>query len=155
MRNDKVMKLSLFGMLVVMLFASLSAYSEIYRWTDAQGNVQFGDRPPASEKASRVEVNINSYESVTIEPFVPFKSNRPSRAQSVILYSTVWCGFCRKARNYLKEKNIPFTEYDVEKSEKGKRDYERLNGKGVPILLIGDKRMNGFSVSRFNKLYGG
>lgn len=155
MVHDRMMRFSTFSMLVVMMFASLPAFSEIYRWTDAEGNIQFGDRPPPSEKASRIEVNINSYESVTVEPFVPFKSNRPSRGKSVVMYSTAWCGFCRKARNYLKQNKIPFTEYDVEKSEKGRRDYKKLNGRGVPILLIGDKRMNGFNVNRFKQLYGG
>lgn len=148
-------KLSLLGLLVVMMISSQPVYSEIYRWTDAQGNVQFGDRPPSSQDASRVDLKINSYESVTIEPFEPFKPSRPSRVKPVVLYSTTWCGFCRKARNYLRANNIPFTEYDVEQSEKGKRDYRKLNGRGVPILLIGDKRMNGFNVSRFKALYGG
>lgn len=152
---NKIMKFSIFSIIVVMIFASLPANSEIYRWTDADGNVHFGDRPPVSKESRRIEVNINSYESVTVEPFVPFKSDRPSKGKSVVMYSTTWCGFCRKARNYLKKNKIPFAEYDVENSEKGRRDYKKLNGKGVPILLIGDKRMNGFNVSRFKHLYGG
>lgn len=153
--HSKILKIFTIGTLAILAFYSLPAFSEIYRWTDADGNVQFGDRPPPSLKARPIELKINSYESVTIEPFVPFKSGRPHKSKAVILYSTAWCGYCRKARNYLKENKIPFEEYDVEKSDKGKRDYERLNGRGVPILLIGDQRMNGFSVARFRKLYDG
>jgi hypothetical protein len=43
--------------------------------------------------------------------------------------------------------------YDVEKSRTGKRDYKALHGKAVPIIIVGDKRMNGFTASRFDKLY--
>lgn len=44
-------------------------------------------------------------------------------------------------------------EYDVEKSSKGKRDFKRLGGTGVPIILVGQKRLNGFSWETFEKLY--
>jgi hypothetical protein len=44
-------------------------------------------------------------------------------------------------------------EYDVETSEKGRSGYKKLNGKGVPIILVGNKRMNGFSVEGFKSLY--
>ena len=149
------MKYSIFGVLALITLLAAPAHSEIYQWKDADGNVQFGDRPPPSKQVKRIELDINSYESVTVEPFVPFKSNRPSRGKSVVMYSTSWCGYCRKARNYMKSKNIPFQEYDIEKSAKARRDYNKLNGRGVPVLLIGDKRMNGFSINRFKQLYGG
>ncbi|MCK4586346.1 MAG: glutaredoxin family protein [Gammaproteobacteria bacterium] len=149
------MRYSIFGILAVITFLAVPAYGEIYQWKDADGNVQFGDRPPPSKKVKRIELEINSYESVTVEPFVAYKSNRPSRGKSVVMYSTSWCGYCRKARNYMKSKRIPFQEYDIEKSEKARREYNKLNGRGVPVLLIGDKRMNGFSISRFRQLYGG
>lgn len=148
------MKYTIFGIIVALIFLSIPAYSEIYQWTDADGNVQFGDHPPPSQDVKRLELEINSYESVTLDPFVPFKGTS-RRSKSVIMYSTTWCGVCKKARFYLKKHNIPFAEYDVEKSAKGKRDYKKLKGRGVPILLIGDKRMNGFSIGRFKKLYGG
>ena len=69
------------------------------------------------------------------------------------MYSTTWCGYCKQARNYFQQNNIAFAEYDVEKSDKGKRDYKKMNGRGVPIILVGDKRMNGFSPGAFEKIY--
>ena len=35
----------------------------------------------------------------------------------------------------------------------GKKDFKLLKGKSVPIIIVGDKRMNGFTVARFEKLY--
>jgi glutaredoxin len=49
------------------------------------------------------------------------------------------------------DNNIRFTEYDVEKNSRGKRDFERLRGVSVPVILIGDSRMDGFSEQRFEQ----
>ncbi|MFQ5471132.1 MAG: hypothetical protein ACE5EH_12685 [Gammaproteobacteria bacterium] len=43
---------------------------------------------------------------------------------------------------------IPATRLDLS----GKRDYKLLHGKAVPIIIVGDKRMNGFTAARFDKL---
>ncbi len=54
---------------------------------------------------------------------------------------------------WVDEKGIKYKEYDVEKSAKGKSEYRRLGAKGVPVILVGKRRMNGFSVDGFEKLY--
>ncbi|PCJ46584.1 MAG: hypothetical protein COA99_02585 [Moraxellaceae bacterium] len=72
---------------------------------------------------------------------------------NVVMYSTSWCGYCKKARRYFKSKGIKYTEYDIERSTAAKWKYDRLGGKGVPLILIGNNRMRGFSVRRFDRLY--
>ena len=69
------------------------------------------------------------------------------------MYPPPGVGVCTKARRYFEANNIGFTEYDVETSQTGKAGFEKLNGKGVPIILVGDKRMNGFSAAIFETLY--
>jgi len=65
------------------------------------------------------------------------------------MYSAVWCVICKQARRYFKKNGIAFKEYDIEKSIKGRRDYKRLNGRGVPIIMVGGKRLNGFDPKSF------
>ncbi len=69
------------------------------------------------------------------------------------MFSASWCGYCKKAKAYFKENRIRFTEYDIEKNSKGKRLYTQMGATGVPVILVGNKRMNGFSESGFNRLY--
>ena len=69
------------------------------------------------------------------------------------MYSASWCGVCKKAKSYFKKNNIPYKVYDVEKSRTGKRAFKRLGGKSVPVIIVGTRRMNGFTASRFEKLY--
>lgn len=42
--------LAILSSLLLLAFAAGSATAEVYKWTDAQGKVHFGDKPPASEK---------------------------------------------------------------------------------------------------------
>jgi glutaredoxin len=69
------------------------------------------------------------------------------------MYSTSWCGYCKKAAAHFRKKRIAFAEYDIEKTAKGKRDHKRLKGRGVPVILIGKKRMDGFSAKLFDSIY--
>jgi len=62
------------------------------------------------------------------------------------MYSAAWCGICKKANEYFKANNIKYKEYDIDKSSKGKRILKKLGAKGVPVILVGDKHLNGFSV---------
>lgn len=69
------------------------------------------------------------------------------------MYSTSWCGYCKKAKQYFKKNNITFTEYNIEKNAKAKREYKKMGATGVPVILVGKKRMNGFSQKGFEAIY--
>ena len=146
--------------LFALMFLSSLAFGStagIYKWTDENGKVHFGDRPPGAAKAEQVELKINTYTSPEIIPHSSGSIEQgrvvTGKKRRVVMYSTEWCGVCKKAKRYFQAKKIPFKEYDVEKSSKGKRDFKKLKGRGVPVILVGKSRMNGFSVARFNKLY--
>ena len=140
---------------MMLLLVSTTGLAEIYKWTDAEGRVYFTDQPPESANSQTVKLQINSFTSPTVEKFEFDDSLITKRKVSadVVMYSTTWCGYCKKARKYFQQNKIPFAEYEVEKSEKGKRDYKSMNGRGVPIILVGDKRMNGFSPGAFDQIY--
>ena len=41
--------------------------------------------------------------------------NEPAQRKNVVMYSSEWCGVCKKAKTYFNANDIPFREYDVEK----------------------------------------
>lgn len=63
----------------------------------------------------------------------------------VVLYATDWCGYCAKARTFLKDNNIPYVEFDIEKSTEGRAEYEKLGGNGIPLLLVRGNVVRGYS----------
>jgi len=74
------------------------------------------------------------------------------QVQPVVLYATEWCGFCKKTRDLLAQHNIDYLEYDIEKSEEGRAQYDDLGGRGVPVLLINGEVVRGFNASRILEL---
>lgn len=70
----------------------------------------------------------------------------------VVLYGTSWCGYCAKTRKMLRENHIAYIEYDIEKSLKGKTQYNKLNGNGVPLMLIDGVVVRGYNPSKILKL---
>lgn len=136
------------GVLCLVAFSATGVTSgEIYRWTDENGEVHFGDRPSRAHSSKPVELRINTYEAIS------YGSSSIATADEVVMYSADWCGVCKQAKRYFRQQGIPFTEYDVERSSRGSTDFRRLGGRGVPVILVGDKRMNGFSVQGFEKIY--
>ena len=73
-------------------------------------------------------------------------------SERVILYATSWCGYCAKTRKFLVQHNVPYYEYDIEKSEEGKEQYLSLGQSGVPVLLIDGKMIHGYNPQKMAKL---
>ncbi|MDH3636175.1 MAG: glutaredoxin family protein [Gammaproteobacteria bacterium] len=135
--------------------ASPVGSGQLFKWVDDQGNVHYGDSPPENAKLKRITGKVSSYTSVSVEEFVydPGNITKRTRSKGVVMYSTSWCGYCKKAALHFRKNNIPFTEHDIEKSEQAAKEYKKLNGRGVPIILIGDQRMNGFNATAFDRIY--
>jgi len=135
-------------LLAILLILPLSSLAEIYKWTDEQGKVHFGDsrHKPKTAKAETVDIKVNTYTNVSYESAI-------KKTDKVIMYSTDWCTYCAKARRYFTANNIAFTEYDIEKNPKANRQYKKMGANGVPVILYQGKRMNGFSEAGFKKIY--
>ncbi|MFQ5995557.1 MAG: glutaredoxin domain-containing protein [Acidiferrobacterales bacterium] len=132
----------------VALRCDVASGAQVSRWTDDHGQVHFSDRPPQAGNAQNVEVK--SYTGTANISVVP--GGYPTTTAQVQMLSATWCGVCKKAKAYLKKLGVPFVEHDVERDDMGKREYKRLKGRGVPIILVGDRRMNGFSATKLEQM---
>jgi glutaredoxin len=134
------------------------AQAEIYKWTDSNGKTHYSDAQPAEQKAETVSVDdINTFTDVSISDAPEWKGfYQPEikpRVKNVVMYSTQRCGYCKKARRYFSEHGIAFTEKLIDSDKAAYDEYKQLNATGVPVILIGRKRLNGFSESAFEQLY--
>lgn len=133
----------------------MSQAKYIYSWVDDEGVTHFGDRPGSQESAP-VEIHVTNPDPTPKEVKPEAARVKPEKIikkqPEIIMYGAAWCGVCRQAREYMSKNDIVYTEYDIDTSTKGNRDYKEMNGTGVPIFLIDGKRHNGFSASRFEKL---
>ncbi len=65
---------------------------------------------------------------------------------SVIVYSTPTCSYCSLAKDYLREKGISFTDYNVAQDMKKADEMVKKSGQmGVPVLDVNGRVIVGFN----------
>ncbi|MBI3888936.1 glutathione S-transferase N-terminal domain-containing protein [Candidatus Nomurabacteria bacterium] len=75
--------------------------------------------------------------------------------QNVTIYSTPTCHFCHMAKDYFKENNIAYTEYDVASDlSKRKEMLEKSGQMGVPVIVIDSELIVGFNKPKIAELLG-
>jgi glutaredoxin len=73
------------------------------------------------------------------------------REQPVVMISTSWCGYCRKARQFFNDNQIAFEEIDAEQTASpGIRETYRRTG--VPLIIIGATEVRGFNERRLREI---
>jgi glutaredoxin len=134
--------------------ASSAVSGEIYKWKDKDGNIIFSDTPPPPGVNAEIkEFKEESTERPKTRGHFPtpkderVQEKRPYRDIHVIMYMTVWCPYCVKAREYLRSLDVNLIEYNIER-DKSKRD--EMLGKsggslGVPLVDIEGIIIRGYS----------
>lgn len=72
-------------------------------------------------------------------------------SEGVVLYATDWCGYCKKTREFFKQHNVAYVEYDIEKSAEGRSQYDQLRGSGVPLVMIQGEVFRGYDPNAFSR----
>lgn len=77
-----------------------------------------------------------------------------AEALDITLYSTSWCGYCRRARKWFTAQGIPFVEKDIEADPDGRAEYQaKANGyTGVPLIDVNGTTVRGFDQRRIAAL---
>ncbi len=74
---------------------------------------------------------------------------------NVKVYSTPNCPWCVRAKAYLQENGIPFTEVDVSRDVAAAREMVKISGQmGVPVITINGNVIVGFDKERIDELLG-
>ena len=73
----------------------------------------------------------------------------------IMIYSTPSCAFCVMAKEFFKENNIPFEEYNVAADlEKRKEMMQKTGQMGVPVIDIDGSVVIGFDKEVIAKKVG-
>lgn len=73
----------------------------------------------------------------------------------VTIYSTPTCHFCHMAKDFFKEKNVEFVDFDVSGDQEKRKEMITKSGQmGVPVIVIGDQLIVGFNKPKIVELLG-
>jgi len=73
--------------------------------------------------------------------------------KKVVVYSTPTCPYCKRAKDYLSRKGIPYTDINVAQDrEKAKEMIQKSGQMGVPVITIDDEVVVGFNQTLLDKL---
>jgi glutaredoxin len=161
------------GVLLIILYVTLLlggvANAEMYKWVDEKGVMHFTDHQPYNtgavgeieviptyENSSQVpgessDETVNYDSSVYGEPSIEEQVKEVQKPR-VELYTTSWCPYCAKARDYFRQRGISFKEYDIEKDKSAARRKIRLGSrKGVPFAVVNGEKIHGFAPVAYEK----
>lgn len=125
---------------VLLLNASLTNAAGIQKWVDEDGRSHYGERPPSNQKADGVKSKVSVVKAVASKP-------------SVILYSTTRCGYCKKAKAFMDQNDINYREYFIDKSSVALSEHKELGGRGVPLLVMGGRTLQGFTERMYQQFF--
>ncbi len=69
----------------------------------------------------------------------------------VILFTTQSCGYCKQAKNMLAKTEVAWCEKDIENSKENLANFKSLGGRGVPVMVAGDKILKGYNEQIYKK----
>ena len=74
---------------------------------------------------------------------------------NVIIYSTPTWPWCTKVKDYLNQKNVSFTDYDVSKDyNKAVEMVQKSGQRGVPVIDINGQIIVGFDKASIDQILG-
>lgn len=81
--------------------------------------------------------------------------NQHTMDTPVTIYTTPTCHFCQMSKEFFKENNVAYTEYNVASDlEKRQEMIDKSGQMGVPVVFIGEEMIIGFDKNKFVSLLG-
>lgn len=136
-------------------FATPAAYAQ-YKWIDANGRVNYGDRPPPSDsrRVMRGPAGVHSSEApATGDHRLPYALRSATSRYPVVLYTAPDCAPCDLGRSHLAQRGVPYTEKLVQTAADLRAfNALQLGSTQFPVFTVGTDRMAGFEATLWDRM---
>jgi len=143
-----------------------------YQYVDDSGTVHFvqnlGDVPARwQSKAGRIEVEKTapaprrggSRAAATGRAAARNSTQKPVAYRTdpeVVVYTTTWCGWCRKTLAFLDERGVRYVNKDIEANDWNREELIEKTGRtSIPVVEINGEIIRGFNAERMEQLLAG
>jgi glutaredoxin len=147
------------------LWATVSAQT-VYKSVGPNGQIVYSDRAPVSghlEKTMKFADLPSSALPASAASFMeqfrrthPADSGAaaPTSAGAAVLYSAVWCGYCKKAKAWLAARGVAYQDVDVD-TPAGMAAFAQATGgkSGIPVLMAKGQKVTGFSTAAYDAIF--
>jgi glutaredoxin len=146
----------------VTIFLFTANAGTVYKVVGPDGKITYSDHEPEKGQSSKA-LNFNDLPSSPVPP-LPAEANKAKAALQArtspvaevqsrnVIFTASWCGYCKKAKVYLRNKGISIGELDID-TPSGRESYRSAGGSGIPLLLYQGKRVQGFSEPAYNAVF--
>ncbi len=153
------MKISGFIAAAMMALMPLSAMAQasiddketrkfLYRWTDARGQINYGDRPPPdAQNLLRIDLRQIGEQ---VQSLLPYQVRRAASTYPVMLFTAAKCPPCNTAREFLMKRGVPFAERTIVTGDDSVELKRLTNAEGVPVATVGTASLIGFDPDEWN-----
>jgi glutaredoxin 3 len=139
-----------------------------YQYVDESGTVHFvqnlGDIPAKWQgKAGRIELETRALATGrggTRPAATRGAGTRPTEKPfayqpdpEVVVYTTPWCGWCRKTLAFLDERNVRYVNKDIEANDWHRSELIEKTGRtSIPVVEIDGEIIRGYNAARMEEL---
>lgn len=138
------------ALLLTLLCAGLVHAQGVFKWTDKDGKVYYGDRPPTGPG---FKVQERQTAVPVAEKQVSYALRQAIANHPVTLFVSDNCGNgCKEGRDFLNQRGIPFTEKLVATQEDIDALKEVSGAAEVPVLQVGSRSYKGWLMTGWQRL---
>jgi glutaredoxin len=140
-----------------------------YRYTDKTGTVRFVSSLAEVPKALRASARPvgNRVQRAAAAPApkrrqvaraeraaaAPPARNQPVGDHEVVVYTTSWCGWCRKTLAFLDEQGVDYDNRDIEADDAWREELLEKTGRtSIPVVEIDGQLIRGYDPTRMAEL---
>ena len=126
------------------------AQTNVYRWVDKDGKVQFSDTPPPKDAKSVTQKSMGGGGNDLSQ--LPYATQVAMKKSPVTLFMSGDCGEpCEQGRALLAQRGTPYTQRNAQANPADAEALKKAAGQlQVPVLLVGDNVLRGYSEESWN-----
>jgi glutaredoxin 3 len=72
--------------------------------------------------------------------------------KDVVIYTSTSCMFCHAAKEFFKENNGVYTEYNISEDKEAKKELIKKGYRSIPIIKVDDTELIGFDKDLISSL---
>ena len=129
------------SLLAVLALMSGSSAWALYKVVGPDGRITYTDRPPSDRPAQAIRANGATASTEGL----PYELQRVVSRYPVSLFTGPKCASCDAARQFLKDRGVPFVEKTVSTPDDVKAYTKQESTDQLPSARIGQKQLLGYS----------